>query len=186
MKTLIGSGVLAAVCVIAVLPIMAQTTTNMPARDPLMPLKRALETAGAPALTAAQETQLNTLISGFRTANVPQQPTAAVQAARAAYESAIIGGDLSGAGTQIKVLVNERVARQTDTMTALAKFSITALGVLAANPDQTKLLLKQVGNRGVVRVLEALAGGPGIGGGRMGGPGMAIPGPRMQGYGRKQ
>jgi hypothetical protein len=189
MKISIGSGVLAAVCMIALLPLQAQTTTNTPARDPLMPLKRALETAGAPALTATQETQLNTLIGEIRTANAPQRPTAAVQAARAAYESAIVGGDLTGAGTQIQFLVNDREKRETAAMTALARFSVTALGVLATNSDQTKLLLRQFGNQGVVRVLEVLAGRPGMGVGtgvRMGGPGMGITGPRMQGYGRKQ
>jgi len=181
---LIASGVLAAACILAVLPLVAQTAPNMPARDFLRPLKRALEAAGAPALTATQETQLNTLISDFRTSNTPQPPSSAVQAARLAYENAIVSGDLNGAGTQIKVLVDDRVSRENARMTAVAKFAISALSVLGTNPDQTKLLLKQFGNRGVVRMIESLAGGPGMGNRRMGGPGMPVP--RMQGYvGRK-
>jgi hypothetical protein len=184
-KMILVSGILAAVCIAALLPLMAQTTAKMPARDLLMPLKRALEAAGAPVLTATQETQLNGLIAEFRTANAPQPPSAAKQAARLAYESAILAGDPVALAKQVGIIVSDDSALETARMTAIANFAITALKVLGNNSDQTKLLQKQFGNQGVVRIIESLVGGPGPGGarGRMGGPGMGFPGGAMQGRG---
>ena len=49
--------------------------------DPLARLTRALERAGAPALSSAEETQLKTLITNFRDANKPQAPGSALQTA---------------------------------------------------------------------------------------------------------
>jgi hypothetical protein len=186
MKVFVGVGVLAAACLVSVLPLLAQTTAKMPARDLLMPLKRALEVAGAPALTGTQETQLNTLIKDFRSNNAPQPPSAEVKAARRAYESAILSGDAVSAGKQITIIVDDNAARETARMNAMAKFAVTALSVLGTNADQTKLLQKQFGNQGVVRIIESVAGGPGIGGGRgrMGGPGIGMLGGRMMRVGK--
>jgi hypothetical protein len=183
MKVFISVGVLAAACLLSVLPLLAQNTAKIPARDLLMPLKKALEAAGAPALTGTQETELNTLIKDFRSNKVPQTPSADMKAARLAYENAILSGDAVSAGKQITAIVDNNAARETARLNAIAKFAVTALSVLKTNPDQTKLLQKQFGDRGVVRIIESLAVGAGmkVGQGRMVGPGMGMFGGRMLG-----
>ena len=128
---------------------------------PLTPLKMALQNAGANALTADQETQITALITNFRAANQPQAPGADVQAARAKYDDAILSGQTSVASAQIPILVANQNSQASARMMAQTAFAIAV--VQALTPDQVSALQKSIGSSGTVRVIESLAGGPGVG-----------------------
>ncbi len=136
--------------------------------NPLARLTRALERAGAPALSSAEETQLNTMITNFRDANKPQAPGSALQTARLNLENAIVSGDSAGATTQVGIIVTEQNAAMAARMKAHASFAIDVVNVLKTN-GQLDLLVKQFGNSGVARLAMSLAGGPGFGQGFGGG-----------------
>lgn len=138
---------------------LAQSTT---APDYLAPLKRALQAAGAPALTPQQETQINTLITTFRASRTPQPPSSTVQAARAAYDDAILSGKPAVATAQIPTIVNEMTANATTRLQEGANFAISVVQVLGGSVD---LLKTKFGTDRTARLLESLAGGPGFGGG---------------------
>jgi hypothetical protein len=130
--------------------------------NPLAGLTRILERAGAPPLSADEQTQLTTLITNFRNANVPQPPNDAVKTAHQNFENAILSGDSSGAASQVAIIVNNQTAEATARMQAQANFAIEVVKVLRAN-GQVDPLLKQIGDAGVVRLAMSLAGGPGMG-----------------------
>jgi hypothetical protein len=79
--------------------------------DILAGLKHALEEAGAPALSSAQETQLEDLIKAFRQAQNQSGPSDAVQAAHRAYDAAILAGNLSAAQSQATIIANALAGR---------------------------------------------------------------------------
>jgi len=138
---------------------LAQTQTI----DVLMPLKNALQTAGASALTSAQETGIKALINDFRNAHQAPVSNTAIQTARTAYENAILNADSSAAALQAKAIAaiqaDETAKREADRAT----LAVNILGYL--NSTQVNALLTEVGKRGLVRLLLDLAGGP------RGGPG---------------
>ena len=139
--------------------------------DVLAGLKHALEEAGAPALSSAQETQLEDLIKAFRQAQSQSGPSDAVQAAHHAYDAAILAGNLSAAQAQATIIANALASATGARLQAQAKFEIDALNVLKTNPNQINALLQRVGSAGLGGILKGLAGGgPGGPGGR-GGPG---------------
>ena len=72
-------------------------------RDPLGALKRAITQANAPALTTQQETDLNALITSYRSTQ-PTEPDEALEAARDAFNAAILAGNLSAAQAQATVI----------------------------------------------------------------------------------
>lgn len=138
-------------------------------REPLGFLKRAISEAGAPDLTAEQETQLTALIKASR----GERPSDAEKQAHAAYSAAILAGDLAGAQAQASVLAQLSSSR----MQALAKVQIDVVNILKAG-GQLDALKTKFGDR-VVQIIGSVAGGPGFGGpggpggrgGRPGGPG---------------
>lgn len=141
-------------------------------REPLGFLKRAISEAGAPALTAEQENQLTTLVKSSR----GDGPSDAVKQAHAAYNAAILAGDLAGAQSQASVLAQLSSSR----MQALAKAQVDVVNILKAG-GQLDALKTKFGDR-LVQVIGSVAGGPGFGGfgghggprgrgGRPGGPG---------------
>jgi hypothetical protein len=141
-------------------------------------LKHALEEAGAPALSSAQEAQLTDLIKAYRQAQSQDQPPDAVQAAHRAYDAAILSGNLSAAQSQAAIIANAQATATNAHLQAQAKFEIDALNVLKANANQVNALLQRFGTAGLTGILRGLAGGPGGGGpGGRGGPG----GPGVQG-----
>ena len=73
--------------------------------DPLRGLKRALEQAGALALTTTQEEQLKTLIQTYRDSQT-HEPSEALQAALDAYDAAILAGNQAAANAQAATLQN--------------------------------------------------------------------------------
>ena len=132
--------------------------------NPLTFLKRALEEAGAPALTTQQEEQLTSLITAYRETRRAQIPNEAVRAAHEAYDAAILAGNEAAAQTQAanfaSVLAAQNAARLKDETT----FKIDALAILTS-AQKTAL-----GAELMPRILNMLAGGPGGPGGPGRGP----------------
>jgi hypothetical protein len=136
--------------------------------DHLARLNRALTDAGAPALTTTQEQQLNALITTVRSSRQGRGPSPEVQAARTAYDNALLAGDTNTAVAQAAIIASAMTADMRARLEADANFVVQALNVLKSNGDQFGALQRSVGNAGVVRLISSLAGGPG---GFMGGPG---------------
>lgn len=137
--------------------------------EPMGFLKRAISEAGAPALTADQETQLNTLFADFRKAQ-PAGPDEELQAAHAAYNSAILAGDLATAQAQATIIANRNAEVSKTRMQAAAKLQIDVLAVLKSG-GQLDSLKEKFGDR-LVGLIGPLGGGPPFGRGRPGdGPG---------------
>jgi Spy/CpxP family protein refolding chaperone len=129
-------------------------------------LKRAISEAGAPALTADQEAQLNTLFADFRKAQ-PAGPDEELQAAHAAYNSAILAGDLATAQAQATIIANRGAEISRTRMQAAAKLQIDVLAVLKSG-GQLDPLKEKFGDR-LVAMIGPLGGGPPFGVGRPGG-----------------
>lgn len=136
-------------------------------RDPLAGLKSALSDAGAPALSAAQEQQLNALITAQRSAQ-PEGPSAALQAASQAYDTAVLNGSLSAAQAQADLIATEMAALTRTRLKETAQFEIDVLNVLRSNASQFNQLSAHLGNVGMSRLLRSLAGGFGGPPGRIG------------------
>ena len=153
-------------CAMASSAIIA-TAQQRPQRDPLGFLKRAITEANAPALTSEQETQLKTLITDSRNAR-PTEPDEALQAARAAYNSAILAGDLATAQAQATIIANRTAELSATTLQAQAKFQIDVLNVLKSG-GQLDPLKQKFGDR-LSGIIGFLAGGPPFGGRPGGGP----------------
>ena len=137
--------------------------------DLLIPLKQALKEAGVSALTAVQEQRINALVNEYRTGNRIGPPSAAVQAALRAHESAMLAGDAFAAAAQIPVLANDQAGQATVRMQAEATYTSGVMQALGPNGDQVSLLQKRFGSSGVLRLIQALVG--------PGGPGGPGPGP---------
>jgi hypothetical protein len=132
---------------------------QMQPQDLLMPLKNALENAGAVALSSDQETKIGTLITNFHAANPPVTANADAQAARLKYDDAILAGQTAVASAQIPILVANQTSQASARMLANAAFAIAV--VQSLTPDQVSALAKRMGSGGFVRLVESLAGGPG-------------------------
>lgn len=143
-------------------PMDARDSTQAP--DVLRPLKSALESASASALTTDQETQIQTLITTFRTVTAPT-----ASAARLAYDNFILAGNATGAAYLIQTLMSEQSAQDLARMQALVTLSVGVVQVLQSS--QLNLLQQALGVDGLVRLLQSLGGGPGEPGGGPGGPG---------------
>jgi hypothetical protein len=128
-------------------------------RDPLVPLKRALNEAGAPPLTSQQEDQLKHLVLAFQMARRPEGPNTTVPAARRAYDEAIVAGDTAAAQAQAAIIADQRSANVKTNLQAEANFKIQVLKILSE--DQVTALLHRAGTAGVSRILSALTGGEG-------------------------
>jgi len=151
-------------------------------RDALGFLKRALTEAGASALTSEQETQLNTLITNFRSAQ-PTEPDSALETARDAYSAALLAGDLTAAQAQAAIIASRTAELSSARLQASTKFQIEALAVLKSG-GQLDTLRQKLGDEHVVGLIGSLVGGPPFGGGRFGGgPGFG-PAQRPGGPGR--
>jgi hypothetical protein len=154
--------------------IAAFAQTEMPAGDNLTGLKNALESAGAPALTSAQESSIKSLITEFRNAHQPSQ-NAVLQNARTTYENAILSGDSTTAIAQASAIGNAQSAEMVQRETAAAAFAINVVYILRTQGGQLDALIAKMGSGGAARLLLNLVGGPGGPGrggpGRAGGPG---------------
>ena len=137
-------------------------------RERLGSLKRALEQAGAAALTAQQETDLNTLIASFRE-TLPTEPDEALKAAHDAYADALLAGDIAAAQAQATIIANRQAQLSATRLTAEAKFVVSALAILKSG-GQLDALIQKFDDR-VVGLVRSLAGPGGPRGGPGGGPG---------------
>jgi hypothetical protein len=140
--------------------IWGQTTSTV---DHLARLNRALTDAGAPALTTTQEQQLNALITTARSSRQGRGPSAEVQAARTAYDNALLAGDTNTAVAQAAIIASATTSDLRARLEADANFVVQALNVLKSNGDQIGALQRSIGNAGLLRLVSSLAGGPGGG-----------------------
>lgn len=139
---------------------------------PLAFLSRALSEAGAPALSDEQQTKLTTLFESLR-GEAPPEPDAALKTARAAYDAAVLGGDLKAAEAQAAVIASRMAELGVDRIKTTAKVQIEALSILKTG-GQLEALIAKFGEAHVLRVLGPL-GGPAFGGGPGPGPGPGFP-----------
>ncbi|MDQ3013572.1 MAG: hypothetical protein M3X11_23065 [Acidobacteriota bacterium] len=138
-------------------------------RDPLSGLKRAISQANAPALTTQQETDITALITAYKAA-LPDGSDDALEAAREAFDAAILASNAAAAQAQAVIIANRTAALLSARLRAEITFEI---GVLASlkNGGQLDALTTKYGSDRVLGIVRSLAGGGGFDGGRPGGPG---------------
>jgi hypothetical protein len=152
-------------CALAASAIMALADHNGQTRDPLGVLKRAIIAAAAPALSAAQETALTALITNYKAA-LPTEPDATLEAARDAYDAAILAGNLATAQTQATAIATRQAQLSDARLKAEAQFKITVLANLQAGGQLAALRQRYEDDR-VLDIVSSLIGRGG-GGGRHG------------------
>lgn len=133
-------------------------------RDPLNGLKRAITTAGAPALTAQQETDIKALITAYRDA-LPDEEDAALAAAKDAYDAALAAGNLTAAQTAAGQIAARQAVLSAQALTDRAKFVIAVLANLRTG-SQLPLLIEKFTAERVVEMVQGLVHGGGGGRGR--------------------
>lgn len=138
--------------------------------DPLASLKRAIIQAGAPALSTNQETALTTLITEYKAELPTEGGDEVLEAAREAYDAAILAGDLAAAQVQITMITTRAGQLQEARMQSEARFGIAVVGLLKSGGQYDLLVAKYSTDRVLGLVLQlAGRGGPsgdGPGGGR--------------------
>jgi hypothetical protein len=162
--------ILIAACLLVTAATAFAQPAQPPRREPLGFLKRAIADAGAPELTADQETQLTSLIRTFHEST----PSDAEKAAHRAFNDAILAGDLAGAQAQAGLLAQFSSAH----LQSSAKLQIDILNILKTGGQLDALKAKF--GEGLIQILGSVAGGPGFGGpgrpgGGPGGPGGGPP-----------
>ena len=145
-----------ALCALTGYSAVARADQNQQSSDPFRFLSRALSEAGAPALTTAEETALNTLITAYENA-LPDEPDTALEAARTAYRDAILAGNLAAATTQATIIANRTAALTSARLVARAQFEIGVLAVLNSN-GQLTLLNTRFGTDRVLEIVDSLVG----------------------------
>jgi hypothetical protein len=129
--------------ILAALPAMAQGQQSARQRDPLAGLERALQAAGAPAITPSEQASIIPLISQFK----PVPPSgSAVQT----LEAAILAGSTPDT-TQI-------ASNMATNLQNRASFASQVAGILNSNSQLTPLVTK-FGTSRVVQLLESILGG---------------------------
>ena len=141
---------------VALAAVAATAQTVRPTPDSLRGLKRALESASAPALSSQQEEQLKTLIQQFRESRKSQEPDAALGAARKAYQEAILAGDAAAANAQAQTIANLVAVHSSESLKAESGLAIQALAIIKSNPQQYDALVQKFGNSGVSRLMSSL------------------------------
>lgn len=138
-------------------------------RDPLAFLRQAITVAGTLSLTTAQETQLTNLITAYQNA-IPDEPDAALEAARTAYRDAILAGNLAAAQAQATIIANRTAALISARLQAEAQFEIGVLAVLRTG-GQLDALNQRFGTDRVLEIVDSLIGNgfPSFGNGKSGG-----------------
>lgn len=139
------------------------STQQRGTRDPLGFLKRALTDAGAPALTTDQETQITAAVTAFRAAQ-PDEPSQALLDAKAAFDAAVLAGNLAAAQTQAGIISGLIAAENNARLLALAKFA-TDVRTILSNGGQLAYLTQKYDAQRVVGIIESLAGRGGFGDG---------------------
>jgi hypothetical protein len=135
-------------------------------------LNRALEDAGATALSSDQETQIQALLDSIRKTLVSQEPDAELQAALSAYQQAVLSGNLTGARSAATALAAKETQRSQTRLEQQADWIIQLTALLTA--DQLNKLIAKFETAGTFRILERLVGPMG-----RGFPGVPGAGPMM-------
>ncbi len=135
----------------------------------LVRLENALQAASAAALSSDQETQINALITSFRSSHTPPTPDPAVQSARTAFDSAILGGSYDAASAN--TILQARASNEATRMQELGNFAVSVVKVLSK--DQINSLVTKFGAPRVVALIESMSF-PGRGPGRGVGMGMGM------------
>ncbi len=128
-------------------------------RDPLAMLERAIQKAGAPALSADQQSQLQSLIQNYRSTRSSMGPDPAVQSARQNFEAAVLSGNSANSTAAADALAGAMTANAPKHLEALAQFEVQAVGILQ---PQLSALQQNLGNDRLLSLLGSLAGGPGM------------------------
>ena len=136
-------------------------------RDPLSGLKRAISQANATALTTQQETDITALVTAYKAA-LPDDSDDALEAARDAFDAAILAGNATAAQAQAAIIASRTAGLVSARLSAEITFE---LGVLASlkNGGQLDALTTKYGSDRVLDIVRSLAGGGGFDGGRPGG-----------------
>jgi hypothetical protein len=129
---------------------------NSQQRDSLRSLRRAIADANATALSTDQETQINTLITNYKAA-LPDDSDDALDAAREAFDAAILGGDLATAQAQAAIIANRTAALSSGRLHADAVFEIGVLATLKSG-GQLDPLIQKFGNERVLALVSSLIG----------------------------
>lgn len=132
-------------------------------RDPLGALKRAITQASAPSLTTQQETDITALITAFKAAQ-PTDEDATLEAARDAFNAALIAGNLATAQTQATAIATRQAQLSDARLKVAAKFVIDVLANLQTG-GQLAALKTKFSDEVTLHLVSSLAGG-GFGGGR--------------------
>jgi Spy/CpxP family protein refolding chaperone len=135
--------------------VFAQGPPSDRERDPLARLTRALSAAGAPALTEQQETQLRAAIAEFQQSRRAQEPNETIEAARRAFDEAIVVGDTAAIQAQAAIIVEQLALLTRSHLQAEATFKLQVLDILT--DEQVNQLLQRIGTAGLSRVLDSLA-----------------------------
>jgi hypothetical protein len=140
---------------------IAAAQPQMPPMNPLDRLDYALQQAGAPALSAAQQTSITALIATFRAAHQSGPAGDTVVSLQTAYENAIFDGNRSDAAVHAAALANAHAAVMAKIQADAATLAIDIIGVLKTERNQAGILMAQLGKTRFVRLLLSLTGGPG-------------------------
>lgn len=128
----------------------------------LSSLRRAIAQANATALTTDQETQIAALVTAYRNALPDDDDDEALEAARDAFDAAVLAGNAAGAQAQATVIANLNAAQTAARLNAEATFEIALLALLRTGGQLTPLVT-QFGNDRVLSLIDGLLGGSGGG-----------------------
>jgi len=126
-------------------------------RNPLAALNRAISRAGAPALTTEQQAQLSALVTTFQEA-LPDDSGEELEAAREAFNEAILAGDLTAATAQVNTIANLSAELTGAKLQAEAAFLIGVLAVLRSG-GQLDPLIAAFGEDRVLAVINGFGHG---------------------------
>jgi len=164
-------------CVLFLLVMITASVSGQPPGRParagyITILKQALEEAGATALSADQEKQIEALVDSIHESLMSKQPDEALQGALSTYRDAVLSGNLSGAKSAAAALASQEAENSRIRLEEQANWMIQLLAILT--PDQLNKLVAQFDTDGTFQVLQRLTGrafgGPGFRGGPGSGP----------------
>jgi Spy/CpxP family protein refolding chaperone len=138
--------------------------------DAIGSLKQALEEAGATALSADQEKQIQALVDSIRDSFTSKQPDESLMAALSAYQDAVLSGNLTDAKSAAASLATKEAENSRARLEEQANSMIQIMALLT--PGQLNKLIAHFDTEGTFQVLQRLTG-RGMGGrGFPGGPGV--------------
>jgi len=124
-------------------------------------LKHALEEAGATALSADQETQIQGLVDTMRESSASRQPDESLITALSAYRNAVVAGDMTGVKSAAATLALKEADNSRLRLEDQATWIIQILALLA--PDQLNKLIARFEPDGTFQILQRLTlGGRGF------------------------